>query len=476
MSTFTAPSDITPRPYQREAIKQWLSNEGRGIFDMATGTGKTFTSLFATESLASALNDRLVTIVVAPYQHLVDQWTNDIQTFGVSPLKAYQSRATWIDEFSSLITEFKTQSRETVCVVTTHATFSMDHFQRMLCRLPGDQTLVIADEVHHLGSPKYRQSLPNTVAFRLGLSATPSRYYDNRGNNALHSYFGDVVYSYDLPDAISDGYLCEYYYIPHLIELTDTEKEQYLAISRAIAQILDQETLDLSALDFGQHPDLQKLLIRRSRLTGAAINKLDVLESLVERQSDIRHTLVYCGTGHVPEETTHTEGEETIRQLRAVTQLLGEKKGFHVHQFTYEESQAERERLLSDFESGQLQALVAIRCLDEGVDIPATTTAYILASSSNPRQFIQRRGRVLRQHPGKQYAVIHDFLIRPPDDVVNTTDGSFTAERNLVKKELRRASIFAKSARNHPDADIQNIPTTDYSLLSMRKEFNLLDI
>ena len=481
MARFTAPPELTPRPYQQEAVEHWLQNQGRGIFDMATGTGKTLTSLFATESLAAALDGRLTIVVLAPYQHLVDQWVTEIESFGTTPLKAYQSRTTWTDEFSSLITEFNTNSRDIVAVVTTHATFSMDHFQRMLDRLPGERTLIIADEVHHLGSPEYRAALPDEALFRLGLSATPSRYYDERGNDALDAYFGDVAYTYDLPDAIADGYLCEYYYVPHIIELTADEQEQYLAISKAIARILDREGIDFSSLDFSQHPELQRLLIRRSRLTGAARNKLTVLDSLIEQQPDITHTLVYCGTGRIPTETApeangdETETDETKRQLRAVTELLGGEKRLNVHQFTYEESQADRERLLTDFEAGNLQVLVAIRCLDEGVDIPATQTAYMLASSSNPRQFIQRRGRILRQHPGKEYAVIHDFLVRPPDEVINATDDSFTAERNLVKKELRRASTFAQSARNHPDADLQNIPTTENSLLDLRKNFNLLD-
>ena len=481
MAHFTAPPELTPRPYQKEAVEQWLRNQGRGIFDMATGTGKTLTSLFATESLASALDDRLIIVVLAPYQHLVDQWVTEIESFGSIPLKAYQSRTTWTDEFSSLITEFNTNSRDIVCVVTTHATFSMDHFQQMLDRLPGERILIIADEVHHLGSPTHRTALPNEAMFRLGLSATPSRYYDERGNDALDQYFGDVVYTYDLPDAIDDGYLCEYYYVPHIIELTPEEQEQYLAISKAIARIIDREGLEFAALDFSQHPGLQRLLIRRSRLTGAARNKLTVLDSLIEQHHDISHTLVYCGTGRVPSESPddnkldNTETDEAKRQLRAVTELLGGEKRLTVHQFTYEESQTERERLLNDFEVGNLQVLVAIRCLDEGVDIPATQTAYMLASSSNPRQFIQRRGRILRQHSGKKYAIIHDFLVRPPDEVINATDDSFTAERNLVKKELKRASIFAQSARNHPDANLPNIPTTDDSLLDLRKNFNLLD-
>jgi len=119
---------------------------------------------------------------------------------------------------------------------------------------------------------------------------------------------------------------------------------------------------------------------------------------------------------------------------------------------------------------------VAIRCLDEGVDVPATRTAYMLASSSNPRQFVQRRGRILRQHPGKHHAVIHDFVVAPPVEIRNgaTVDEAlFTTERNLVRRELERVNLFAEAARNHPDADVNGIPTDAGAIGSLKREFNL---
>ena len=145
-----------------------------------------------------------------------------------------------------------------------------------------------------------------------------------------------------------------------------------------------------------------------------------------------------------------------------------------VHPFTAKESDKERQELLEDFEKGDLHALVAIRCLDEGVDVPATRRAYMLASSSNPRQFVQRRGRILRNHPGKDYAVIHDFIVRPPQSISLSADEKrFRIERQLVKKELERVNTFAEAAENYPDVVPDWIPSSEGYIDDLRNEFDL---
>lgn len=471
----STPNEISPRPYQSAAIANWLENQGCGILHMATGTGKTITSLVAASKLANALSNEIALVVVAPYQHLVDQWTDELTKFGATPLRAYRSRHRWLSEASSQVTEFNTGARDLLCFITTQDTFASEHFQSLVSRLPGSRTLLIVDEVHHVGSPHYRKALTEAVEFRMGLSATPHRFYDDEGTDALDSYFDGIVYSYDLERAIDEGYLCKYYYVPHIVELTEDENEQYQAISRAIAQIIERATGDIGDIDLQDDPELRNLLIKRARLVATAENKIALLEDLVRRQqapSEIDYTLVYCGIGNVGP----GDDEESIRQIRAVTKLLGNDLDMRIHQFTYEESQSERQRLLDAFERGELQALVAIRCLDEGVDVPATKTAYMLASSTNPRQFVQRRGRILRPHPGKEYAIIHDVITRPPSDVQYASEGSvFETERGLIKKELRRVSEFTATAMNHPDADLDGIPTTPASLMDLRKDFNLLD-
>lgn len=475
VSAIAPPDWLEPREYQQSAIDAWTSQNGQGILNMATGTGKTITSLLAATRLADLQDGTLALVIAAPYQHLVDQWVEEAQSFGITPIRAYQSRQTWTDEFVAQITEFSSGARDVVAVVTTHATFASDHFQHILGRLTGSRTLLIADEVHHLGAPHLREHLPPGIRARLGLSATPTRWYDEAGSNALESYFANgVVYEYGLKRAIKEGFLCEYYYVPHIVSLTPDEEEEYLALSRAIGrQIASSNGSDGSDADLAANETLKQLLFKRARLIGTAENKLPKLQSLVERSANLEHALVYVSDGSVEGE----ESDETKRQLRAATELLGSDLGLRVHQFTYEEDQPTRERLLDDFESGQLQALVAIRCLDEGMDVPATKTAFVLASSSNPRQFIQRRGRILRQHEGKQYAVIHDFIVAPPRSIrTAASDSVFDVERNLVKKELTRVSTFAEAAKNHPDAKLRSIPTSPESLSELKKDFNLLDI
>ena len=476
MSGFALPDWLEPREYQQQAVQSWMNNQGQGILNMATGTGKTITSLIATAELANLQDGHLAVIVAAPYQHLVDQWVEEIRNFGVEPIRAYQSRHSWTDDVTSTITEFKTHARDVLPIVTTHHTFATDHFQNVIERVDGSQALLIVDEVHHMGAPHLRESLTPRIRARLGLSATPERWYDEEGTNALESYFTNgIVFEYGLTEAIENGYLCEYYYVPHIVHLTDEETEDYLALSRAIGNLAAKASGDIGDADQQANEELKQLLFKRARLIGAAENKLHKLRSLIEQTGvdDIHHTLVYCGDGQVGQ-----EGDKTKRQLRAVTELLGRDLGIKLHQFTYEEDQETRERLLRDFEEETIDALVAIRCLDEGVDVPATRTAFILASSTNPRQFIQRRGRILRTHPGKRNAVIHDFIVAPPAAVRADAkeDSEFNMERSLIQKELKRVSMFAENAKNHPDAALSSIPTSSESIAELKKDFNLLDI
>jgi len=472
--TLRPPEGISPRPYQQDAIDAWKANQGQGVLNMATGTGKTITALLAAADLTALQNDRLALIVAAPYQHLVDQWRTVVADFGGQPYLAYQSRNRWTDDVVGAITEFQNESRDSLQIITTHKTFASDHFQQILGRLNGVETLLIADEVHHLGAPHLRQSLPRQVRARLGLSATPDRWYDDEGTSAIYEYFANgVVFEYGLEPAIANGYLSEYYYVPHIVHFTDDEAEEYLALSRAIGRLIGDQPDD--AINLEEDEQLKHILFKRARLIGTAENKLHRVRSLIERigPEEMHHALVYCGDGSI-----ETEGREVKRQLRRVTEILGTELSVRAHQFTYEENQSTRERLLHDFEEGTLQALVAIRCLDEGVDVPATETAFMLASSTNPRQFVQRRGRILRPHEGKEYAVIHDFVVSPPVNSMGSEgdDAVFSIERNLLKKELARVSTFAEHARNHPDAELSRIPTSPESIADLKQSFNLLDM
>ena len=247
------------------------------------------------------------------------------------------------------------------------------------------------------------------------------------GTAALRAYFGETVFAFTLEQAIGVS-LTPYYYYPHLVPLTDEEMEEYEALSVKIARLVNQEEVE-------KQEALKMLLIKRARLLNTAVNKLTTLSNLIDQESYIEHTLFYCAPG----------------QIDDVMRLVGWEKGILIDRFTAEEDAKERQRLLRDFANGNLQALAAMKCLDEGVDVPSTRTAYFLASSSNPREFIQRRGRILRQFPGKEYSIIHDLIAVPPA-TLDQTAPTFQAERNIMRRELARFKEFAHPAKNKHQA------------------------
>ncbi len=329
--------------------------------------------------------------------------------------------------------------------IATNATFQTDGFQEIIARAPA-HTLLVADEVHNLGAPGLRACLPNQVRYRLGLSATPERWLDDEGTSALTGFFGSSVYEIDIEEAIRRRALTPYEYYPVAVELADDELEVYIDLTEQIARLVGDGTIDWS--DDGANFPVKQLLIRRARLLATARNKLSALEEIMLPRSDSSYNLVYCGDGRVDDPV----GGDEVRQVDAVVKLLGRKLGMSVNSYTAETPLEEREDLRARFGVGTLQALVAIRCLDEGVDIPETRNAFILASSSNPRQFIQRRGRVLRLSPdtGKKRSAIWDFVVTPAPDAVPSELRRI--ERRLVEGELRRVALFARAALNGPQA------------------------
>lgn len=470
--SLSRPEWVEPREYQQHAVTSWTDAGGKGVLEMATGTGKTVTSLLTAAHASAAMEDEMALVIAVPYQHLVDQWAEDVRDFGGNPILAYESRRNWQERLEGELVEFDLGVRNSLVVITTHTTFASANFQRVLSRVSQDRFMLIADEVHHMGAPHLKESLPEQIRLRLGLSATPERFYDDEGTEELFEYFGGVVYEYGLQEAITNGALCEYYYIPHVVELTDEEADEYLDLSKKIARLISRVGGDLGDADLQENKNLQFALFKRARLVGTAERKLDRLIELLEHESSVEHTLVYCGDGTVEGSVS----SRTRRHVDAAVSRLRADLGLRAERFTADESRSERQELLTAFDSCEIEALVAIRCLDEGVDVPATRTAYMLASSSNPRQFVQRRGRILRTYPGKHHAVIHDFVVAPPMELRNSSsvdDSLFKTERNLVRRELERVNLFAEAARNHPDADVTGIPTDSGAIGQLKREFNL---
>ncbi|MFB6643133.1 DNA phosphorothioation system restriction enzyme [Streptomyces chartreusis] len=442
------PRSLVVRDYQKEAVQSWFHNKGRGILRMATGTGKTLTALSAAAQLGSFLrkndsNASLLVVVVAPYQHLVDQWAEDIEWFGVTPLRAYESVSKWSPRAHNLLQNLALGGTKGGVIVTTNATFGGDSFQSLLDAYEG-RLLLIADEAHNLGARHLRTQLPGKAQYRLGLSATPERWFDEEGTDALTDYFGEIVFEMGMGEAIRRGALCHYTYTPVLVELDEEEAELYAETSAKIARLIASGT-DLRESADRDSP-LGRLLKKRADIIGHARGKLSILREELEKRRDTSHQLIYCAEGKHP--ILHEHGIEGPRQIDQVMDLVGNELHMTAARYTSETARPARQDILRRFDRSELQAISSMRCLDEGVDVPASRTAYLLASSSNPRQFIQRRGRVLRKAPGKDRADIVDFVVVPPQggDAIQ-----YETERSLIRRELARVEEFAHLAENEAD-------------------------
>jgi len=438
--------------YQDEAITEWQKRDYRGIFDMATGTGKTYTGLGALTTLSKNIDHKLAAIIVCPYQHLVEQWVEDILKFNIEPIIGYSesSQKDWQKRLKDAIRDqkLKVRGKEFFCFICTNATFSSDYVQTQLAKIKSD-TLLMVDEAHNFGAPYLSCLLFDNYKYRLALSATLERHNDEEGTAKLYDFFGEKCIEYTLDRAIEEKKLTKYKYYPVVVTLTEEELEAYDNLSYEIGKCMmkgKNGKMKLSSRG-------ERLALQRSRIVAGAKNKVTMLEEVIQPYIHDKHILVYCGATKGLEQNqdrSDVDGED-IRQIDMVTDLLGNKLGMDVSQFTSKESVEEREVLKREFSAGDtLKVLIAIKCLDEGVNIPKIKTAFILASTTNPKEYIQRRGRVLRLAEGKEYAEIYDFITLPYgiEEVTSLTAAQVKRNSTLVKNELRRAEEFSRIAVN----------------------------
>lgn len=438
--------------YQDEAITEWQKRDYRGIFDMATGTGKTYTGLGALTTLSKNIDHKLAAIIVCPYQHLVEQWVEDILKFNIEPIIGYSesSQKDWQKRLKDAIRDqkLKVRGKEFFCFICTNATFSSDYVQTQLAKIKSD-TLLMVDEAHNFGAPYLSCLLFDNYKYRLALSATLERHNDEEGTAKLYDFFGEKCIEYTLDRAIEEKKLTKYKYYPIVVTLTEEELEAYDNLSYEIGKcIMKGKNGKMKLSSRGE-----RLALQRSRIVAGARNKVTMLEEVIQPYIHDKHILVYCGAtkGLEQNQDRSDVDSEDIRQIDMVTDLLGNKLGMDVSQFTSKESVEEREVLKREFSAGDtLKVLIAIKCLDEGVNIPKIKTAFILASTTNPKEYIQRRGRVLRLAEGKEYAEIYDFITLPYgiEEVTSLTATQVKRNSTLVKNELRRAEEFSRIAVN----------------------------
>lgn len=437
-------------PKQIEAVNEWLKNNKKGIFEMATGTGKTITALGCVNSLLSEYPTILV-IITCPYQHLTWQWKREIEAFGVNFEKiilADSSQYAWKDSLSDALIDLVMGYKKQLAVITTHSTFStidfIDIIQNKINKI-SIPVMIIGDEMHGLGALKAQTGLVEEYPFRLGLSATPNRWFDDLGTSVLYDYFKKVVYEFPLADAINtinpvtgETYLTPFIYNPCIIQLNESEVEEYYSTTKKILKYLKKATEDIQ-----QRNILEKLLFKRADIVKNALQKYHMLDNILNQLGQtVKWTIVYC----------------TPQQIKDVKQLISQK-GITSHGFTMKEGTtpssrynglSEREYLLHKFGEGKFKILVAMKCLDEGVDVPPARNAIIMASSGNPREYIQRIGRVLRRYPGKHQSTIYDMIVVPslsslPSELVEI-------EKAIFKKELQRSIEIASVSINNAEA------------------------
>ena len=418
-----------PFEHQGKAVEAWCEAGYRGILEMATGSGKTITSMICAYRLHENHKPLLI-VIAAPYLPLIEQWCEEISPFGLKPvnLTIMGNSTKRGGELQKLKRRLYTGISDIEAVVVSHDTLCTLEFLNAIRNFECVR-LLIADEAHNLGRSSFINNPPGFFEHRLGLSATPIRQYDKEGTEALFEFFGPVVFEFTLEEAIGRC-LVEYDYYVHPVNLTDSEMDEWFDLTGKIKQNSWRSN------EGEQDEYLAKLLRDRRKLLETATNKISVLQALFEKQnlSSLQHTLIY----------TSDKGPE---QLEAVNRLLNDENVIF-HQLTAMET-ANREqtkKIIRSFQEADIQILTAKRVLDEGINIPQICKAFILASTTVERQWIQRRGRLLRTccAIGKTHSVIHDLLTLPP----KMEEGLDPDARTLVRSELRRAQEFARLARN----------------------------
>lgn len=450
------PDDITLREYQKDAISVWVGENYRGIYDMATGTGKTLTGLGAISKLSEDLNDVLAVIIVCPYQHLVEQWVEDIVRFNIKPIIAYgdSPQKDWKKRLSRAVRDQKLRrDKSFFCLVCTNATFAKDYVQDEISKIQSPILLVV-DEAHNFGARTYARLLDDRFTYRLALSATLDRHRDDEGTAMLYDFFGKKCIEYSLDRAIDEDKLTKYKYYPIPVYLTDEELEKYEQKSYEMSKCLIKSKDGKYKLN--KRGEI--LAMERARIVAGASQKLETLREYIAPYAQDNNILVYCGATNVIDEKADysSTDEEDVRQIEAVTRILGNEFGMEVAKFTSEENMETRATIKEQFQKGdRLQAIVAIKCLDEGVNIPGIRTAFILASTTNPKEYIQRRGRVLRKAENKPFAEIYDFVTLPRelDSVSGLTTEQAQRDLSLVKNELARIKEFGRLSMNSMEAN-----------------------
>lgn len=430
--------------YQKCAVNQWIENGHKLMLQMATGTGKTRTAFGCMECACRDIKSGLIIVVATPQITLTRQWIKDMEKLQLDIDEYIEVDGTihdWrINMRKSLQRVYIGQFNHFV-IFTTHDTASNEDFIDILQTYgPGETIFFIGDEVHGMGADKTRNALQSKYEYRLGLSATPKRWFDDEGSHLLEEYFGNKSFNFGLREALETinprtnlPFLANYYYYPCFISLTDDELEKYRDLSQKISRLSHDKDSDLNELR-------TRFLMRRAEILKNAENKYQKLYDILEKLGpSIQDTIIFVSP----------------QQIDKVMMILREHN-ILAHRITEKESQhksnkysglSEREYIIKQFETGSYQVIVAIKCMDEGIDIPSARCGIIMASSTNPREYVQRIGRIIRQDGHKSFATLYDMVVEPEHDVIQDDDLK-KIEKKVYEKEMARISDLSEEAIN----------------------------
>lgn len=439
----------TERQIQIDAYNAWHKNDYQGIFAMATGSGKTVTAL---NCLLKQHQEHgfYKAIIVVPTQSLALQWEQEVKNFNFQNIVSTHTNKSWKELLSAYTTKSIYDPKKNLILITTYATFNRKDIQSFLGRTKALSNFIyIADEAHNLGSPSSSKHLPKAITKRIGLSATPERVYDEGGSNVIYQFFNShppmYTYRFTMKDAIDADILCHYDYYPIFVELTENEMMEYNKITAQLRKFIDSET--------GKYKkDADMLLLKRKRIVHKAENKKQAIANLLDdlqSNNKLKYTFVFVPEGYevdYSEVDAYDIKQDDIHIIDEYADMFRERKySYHKYISGIEDAP----NILNSFASGDIQVLLSMKCLDEGVDIPRAEYAIFCSSTGNPRQFVQRRGRVLRKSKAKEKATIWDLIVMPPMNYTN--DEVLSVERNLFMSEVKRIVNFAVLADNETE-------------------------
>lgn len=437
--------------YQKDALKKWKDSGYNMLFEMATGTGKTRTAVSAISYMMDH-NRKLVVVISCPQNTLARQWKdNEVEKLGVKANIAKIIDGTnrnWYNDLQSILLQNSVGFADKCIIYTSHDTASSERFISAMNSCLGTDTkvLFVGDEVHWLGANKLRQALLERYDYRIGLSATPSRWFDDQGTAYLASYFGDNHFEFTIKDALNEinpltgkHFLVNYYYYISQVTLTDDEGAQYAKLTERLTKLYRMKDNDQEAEE-----SYTRLLEKRADIIKNAENKYQELDRILDQlisDGQMENMIIFVSP----------------QQIEQVAEILY-NKNIAFHQLTQHEGttpeqrfggKSERQHIIECFKKNIYKVLLAIKCLDEGIDIPTASRGILMASSTNPREYIQRIGRIIRQNKNKQFAYLYDICV----DSIQCLDGDAAElEKKIRRNEQRRLQEIASNALNAADA------------------------